>query len=123
MWGYHEMADIALAYQRTGDQVRFDEAMAVLDAANQQALSQGVRGNGFLMLLAASHAMAGEHDQALNRMAEAIDGGFITSTKISKELPFFRELDGNPEYEAIQARMIEHLNLERQQLGLEPVST
>ena len=30
-------------------------------------------------------------------------------------------LDGNPEYEAMQARMIEHLNRERQKLGLEPV--
>ena len=31
-------------------------------------------------------------------------------------------LDENPEYEAMQARMIEHLNRERQKLGLEPVS-
>ena len=30
-------------------------------------------------------------------------------------------LDENPEYEAMQARMIEHLNRERQKLGLEPV--
>jgi hypothetical protein len=47
----------------------------------------------------------------------------ITSSKISKANPYFRELDGNPEYEAIQARMIEHLNNERAQLGLEPVTT
>ena len=56
-------------------------------------------------------------------MAEAIDGGLITSVKISREYPYFRELDGNPQYEAIQARMIEHLNRERAQLGLEPISS
>ena len=75
------------------------------------------------MVVAAQHAMAGETEEALKWLAQAIDGGVITSSKISKEYPYFRELDGNPEYEAIQQRMIEHLNRERAQLGLEPVST
>jgi len=75
------------------------------------------------MLVAAYHAMAGETGQALQFLARAIDGGLITSAKISREYPYFRELDGNPDYEAIQARMLEHLNREREQLGLEPVST
>ncbi len=123
VFGYREMADIALAYQRAGNQQRFDEAMAALDVANQQAVSQGVKGTSLLMTVAARHAMAGETDEALKGLAQAIDGGLITSSKISKEYPFFRELDGNPEYEAIQARMIDHLNRERAQLGLEPVST
>ena len=122
VFGYREMADIAFAYRRAGNQARFDEAMAVLGAASQQSVSEGMRGGNLLVVLAAYHAMAGETDQALDWLAQAIDGGFITSSKISKEYPYFRELDGNPEYEAIQARMIDHLNRERAQLGLEPVS-
>jgi len=121
--GYSEMADIAFAYRRTGNQSRFEEAMGILDTALSQSQSQGVRGRVFLVTMAAYHAMKDENDQALSYLAEAVDKGLITSTKISRELPFFRELDGNPEYEAIQARMIEHLNRERQKLGLEPVST
>ena len=121
LFGYREMADVALAYRRAGNQARFDEAMMRLDEANQQSLSNDIQGHYFLLSLAAYHAMAGAHDQALVRLAEAIDSGMITSTKISKEYPYFRELDGNPEYEAIQARMIEHLNNEREQLGLPPV--
>jgi hypothetical protein len=88
----------------------------------QQSQSQGIRGQRFLVTLASYHVMKGEHDQALTLLSEAVDRGLITSTKISREFPFFQELDGNPEYEAIQARMIEHLNRERQKLGLEPVS-
>ena len=42
----------------------------------------------------------------------------IISSKISEEFPYFRELDGDPEYEAIQARMVKRLNDERQKLGL-----
>ena len=80
-------------------------------------------GGDLLLVVAAHHAMAGDPEQALSRLAEAVDGGVIVSSKISKDYPYFRDLDGNPEYEAIQARMIEHLNREREMLGLEPVST
>jgi len=120
--GYSEMADIALAYRRTGNQDRFEEAMAILDKAMQHSHSQGIRGQRFLVTLAAYHVMRDEQGQALTLLSEAIDRGLITSTKISNEFPFFLELNGNPEYEAMQTRMIEHLNRERQKLGLEPVS-
>ena len=122
MFGYREMADIALAYRRAGNQARFKEAMIRLDEVTRLSLSDGVQGHSLIMSLAAYHAMAGAHDQALVRLAEAIDSGWITATKISKEYPYFRELDGNPEYEAIQARMIENINRERKQLDLLPVS-
>ncbi len=121
IFGYREMADIALAYQRAGDQPRFDEAMKRLDAASQQSLSQGIKSYDLLLMLAAYHAMAGANDLAVARLAEAVDSGMIISSKISEEFPYFRELDGNPEYEAIQAQMIKHLNDERQKLGLPPI--
>jgi len=121
LFGYREMADVALAYRQAGSQARFDEAMAALQAANRQTLSQGIKGGEFLMVLAAWDAMAGKTDAALQRLAQAIDGGLIVSSKISKEYPYFRGLDGNPRYEAIQKRMLEHLNRERAQLGLGPV--
>lgn len=122
MFGYREMADIALAYRRAGNQTRFNEALATLHATNRKSLEQGMRGPENLMMMAAYHAMANQREQALDWLAQAVDGGMITSTRISKEYPYFSELDGDPEYEAIQTRMIEHLNSEREQLGLEPVS-
>jgi hypothetical protein len=97
--------------------------MAALGASCERTLAQGMQGSEFLMVVAAYHAMAGDTDQALSRLAQAIDGGLIVSARISHEYPYFRELDGNPDYEAIQQRMIEHLNRERAQLGLEPVRT
>ena len=117
------MADIALAYRRAGNQARFDEAWTILRMTSEQTRSQGIRGGDFQMVLAAYHAMAGNPDQALGHLALAIDGGLIVSAKISKEYPYFKDLDGIPEYEAIQARMIDHLNREREKLGLEPVTT
>jgi tetratricopeptide (TPR) repeat protein len=123
MWGYREMAEIALAYRRAGNQARFDEAMTRLDAGNQKSYSQGVRSQYLLMTMAAYFTMAGAYDDALAHLGDAIDKGFVASSKISRQFPFFRELDGNPDYEAIQSRMIEHLNVERAKLGLEPATS
>ncbi len=53
----------------------------------------------------------------------AISQGRISTTKITRRCPALSPLEGNPQFEAIQARMIEHLNSERQKLGLEPVSS
>ena len=121
IFGYRAMADIAFAYQKAGNQVLFEEAMARLNAANQNTLSHGITGYGLQLMLAAYHVMAGDDHLALERLAEAIDNGLIISSKISKEYPYFRGLDGNPEYEAIQVRMNEHMNSERRLLELPPV--
>jgi TolB-like protein len=122
-FGYREMADIALAYRRAGRTDRYEQAMEVFDSTNRDSWDQGVRSSHLAIMHAAYHAMMGDTRQSLNWLAQAVDGGMIVSAKISKEFPYFRELDGHPEYEAIQTRMIEHLNNERAQLGLEPVST
>ena len=53
MLGYREMADLALAYRRAGDQARFDEAMMRLDEATRQSLSDGINGHFLLISLAA----------------------------------------------------------------------
>ena len=121
MFGYREMADIALAYKRAGNQALFEDAMRRLDAASEITLSHGIKGNDLQIIVAAYHAMAGANDLALASLAQAIDNGLIISRRISKEFPFFRDLEGDPEYEAIQARMMEHVNVERQQLGLQPI--
>jgi tetratricopeptide (TPR) repeat protein len=94
IWGFREMADIALAYQRTGNQQRFEEALAALGEANAQAQSDGMQGKDLKMLVAAYYAMSGDQAQALEWLGQAIDGGLIVSKRISLELPYFRELDG-----------------------------
>ena len=65
---------------------------------------------------------ANQQAKALEFLAAAIEGGVITSSRISDDLPFFKDLEGIAEYESIQSRMIEHLKHERAQLGLEPRS-
>ncbi len=72
---------------------------------------------------AAHQALAGNQEASLDSLDRAISQGLITTTKITRQWPALSPLEGNPQFEAIQTRMIEHLNNERQKLGLEPVSS
>gem|GEM_PF-1139495 len=121
-WGYPVMADIALAYRRAGQAEKFNDAMMRLRRAHDSLISQGIDNPYFWLNEAAYYALANQQAKALEFLAAAIDGGVITSSRISDDLPFFKDLEGIAEYESIQSRMIEHLKHERVQLGLEPRS-
>jgi TolB-like protein len=117
------MLDVALAYSRAGNQQRFDDALEHVRKVHENFKIQGVKSSFFLMNEAAYQALAGDIEASLDYLNRAISQGLITTTKITRQWPALSPLEGNPQFEAIQARMIEHLNNERQKLGLDPVST
>jgi len=121
--GDYLMLDVALAYSRAGNQKQFDKALAHVRTVHEDLKSQGVKLSIFLMNEAAYQALAGDIEASLDYLNRAISQGLITTTKITREWPAFSPMEGNPQFEAIQDRMIEHLNNERQKLGLDPVST
>jgi TolB-like protein/Tfp pilus assembly protein PilF len=121
--GYNVMIEVALAYKKTGNQQRFDDAMSMIRAAHDSLISQGLNNRIFFTLEAAYYAMAEDRGKALEFLAAAVDNGLVVASRITEDLPFFQEFEGDPEYEAIQARMMEHVNRERAKLSLEPVST
>jgi len=66
--------------------------------------------------------MAGDLEGSLDYLDRAISGGLITSIRITQGAPYLETLEGDPRFEAIQARMVEHLDSERAKLGLEPAT-
>jgi len=117
------MIDVALAYSRAGNQQKFDQAMAQVRRVHERLLAQGVNNATFFMNEAAYLTLAGDREGSLDYLDRAIKQGLITTTRISQAWPYLAPLEGDPRYQAIQARMLEHLNSERKKLGLEPVST
>jgi len=117
------MLDVALAYSRTGNQQRFDDALGHIRKVHESLKAQGVNMAVFFMCEAAHQALAGDFEASMEYLDRAISQGLITSKQITREWPALSPLEGDPQFEAIQARMIEHLNSEREKLGLEPVST
>jgi hypothetical protein len=72
---------------------------------------------------AALNALAGDTERAIAFIERAVERGFVSSWRITDELPYLKLLEGDPRFEAAQQRMRERVNAERAALGLEPLST
>ncbi len=116
------LLDLAFAYSSLGNAERFDEAMAHARSALDTARELGYRQPFFSFSEAVYFTLSGERDRAIVLLADAVDNGLLLGTKFSFGWDALKVLEGDPEYEAIQARMFEHMNAERTELGLEPVS-
>jgi len=121
-FGYNLMLDVALAYSRTGNPERLNDALQRVLLVHEQLRKEGVDNHWFDISEAAYHAMTGDLESSLNHLDDAISGGLITSSRITSEWPALEPLEGDPLFEVIQARMIEHMNSEREKLGLEPAT-
>ena len=122
-FGYDLMLNVALAYSRAGNQERFDDAIERIHKVHENLMNQGVSNSLFFLSEATHQALAGDLDASLDRLDQAITLGLITTSRMTLANPALEPLEGDPRYEAIQARMLEHLNREREKLGLEPITT
>jgi TolB-like protein len=119
--GHLMMLDVALAYSRTDNPQRFEDALARVGRVSRDLQEQGIQNPLFFMGEASHQALAGNLDASLEWLDRAISGGYISTTRMVQEWPYLEPLVGDPRYEAMQSRMLEHLNAERAELGLEPV--
>jgi TolB-like protein/Tfp pilus assembly protein PilF len=115
------MLDVAYAYSSIGNEDRFSDAMARYRRAMDAGIAMGFRGNFVNLVEAVYFTLAGDPQAALAQLDQGVNDGLVIGGKLANAWAAFKTLEGDPEYEAIQARMIEHLNEERAELGLEPV--
>jgi TolB-like protein len=120
-YGYDQMADIALAYSRTGNTGRFDNALLLVENAVSSLSDQGVDNWGFMWGNAKYLALAGEYDEAITKLEHAIERGMKTNAPITADEPIFEPLRDNPRFIAAEALMVENINAERESLGLEAI--
>jgi TolB-like protein len=119
-YGSDNIGNIAWSYARTGNDMKFGDAIARMQSALAHQKAQGAD-NYWLTMSEAYHAMLnGDEDLALALIGKAIDKGYLGDARLSITWPVFESLEGNDRYEAIQARMVERLNAERAELGLAP---
>jgi tetratricopeptide (TPR) repeat protein len=121
MFGYQVMAEITLAYSRSGNTERFDEALLLLENAMSSLSGQGIDNYFYEVENAKYLALAGEYDEAITRLESAIDRGFQDYAPIAAHTPIFAPLQDDPRFVALEALMVENINVEREALGLEPV--
>ena len=120
-YGYAEMAEIALAYSRTGNMERFDEALLLVENAMSKLTGQGIDNFVFMIENAKYLALAGKHDEALTKLERATERGMMGFTPIAADMPMFEPLSDDPRFVAVEAAMVENINVERESLGLEAI--
>ena len=120
-YGYDLMVDVALAYSRTGNTQRFDDALVIVDKAISSQSEQGVDNWGFLVGNARYLALAGEYDEAITQLEHAIDRGMKLYPPLAALEPTFAPLQDNPRFIALETIMVDNINVEREALGLEAI--
>jgi tetratricopeptide (TPR) repeat protein len=120
-YGYDLMTDVALAYSRTGNTERFDDALLLVERAISNLSSQGIDNWGFMLGNAKYLTLAGKYDEAITQLEHAVDRGFKGYAPIATAIPMFEPLRDDPRFVAAETHMIETINVERRALGLEPV--
>ncbi len=120
-FGYNVMAAVALAYSRTGNYERFDEALMLVENAMSKVIDQGIDNFGFMVENAKYLALAGRHDDAVSQLEQAVDRGWIGFAPIATTNPIFEPLSDHPRFLVVEAMMVENINVQREALGLEPI--
>ena len=121
--GVGTLLDMAWAFGKMGDSNRFDQAMSHSREALEQQEALGYKYPFLYVDKAIYQVMSGDRQRALELLAIAVDGHISIGGDggLARVSPVLRVFEGDPEFEAIQQRMLEHINSQRSELGLEPV--
>ena len=115
-WGVMEM--VAMAYSRTGNVARFDEAMQFVDRRLVSLNEQGISNFVFSRNLASHAAMLGDIDAAFAHLEAAVDSGWVAIGDPAEIEPTLAVLADDPRYASIKANVLANVNADRELLGL-----
>ena len=115
-WGIMEM--VAIAYSRTGNVARFDEAMQFVGRRLASLKEQGVSNSVISRNLASHSALLGDFDAAFTHFEAAADGGWVVIGDLAEVEPALAVLVDDPRYAAIKTKMLANVNADRELLGL-----
>jgi tetratricopeptide (TPR) repeat protein len=119
--GYYLMEEVALAYSRKGDTKRFNEALLLVENAISNLSGQGIDNSVFIYGNAICLTLAGQYDEAMTQLENAIDRGYRTFAPLATSTPMFEPLRDHPRFVAIEAVMVDNINVDRKALGLDPI--
>lgn len=119
--GYGVMGEVALAYQRTGNAARFDEALQFMAKHVQKLKEQGVDNIAFYFNEAVRYALMDDKEQALDNLERSAARGMTTAGLPVEISPALATLADEPRFAEIEATMLSTTNRDRATVGLPPV--
>jgi hypothetical protein len=114
------MIEVAVAYKRTGNLERFDQAMQHVGSAMDYISEQGLDNIAVKMSKVRQLALQDDRDAAFVTLEQAIAGGIQYYGKLADD-PAYASLMADPRLEVLQGTMTANINVDRQALGLDPI--
>jgi len=121
-FGYSIMAEVALAYSRTGNQERFNEAMLFINRQSSRLDEQGVDNFIYSGNRAIEYALLGDADSALTQLQQAVNRGWTTAGVPTDVIPAFAMLADDPRFKELAVAMLSNINRDREIVGLPPMN-
>jgi len=121
-WGAWAMGFVAEAYAGMGNEAKFSEALQLARASNDAQLASGADNWSLSWSRAHLAVLAGQPEEAITLLERAVEQGVVFDLTAPTAWPSFKPLRGDPRFEVVRSKMLEHLNSERAELGLEPLS-
>ncbi len=122
-YGDPEWSFLALAYSRIDKEEKFKEVMSRYKAGLDLQIEMGADNWALTWSRAHYALLSGDPEAAIALLDKAVQQGAIFDDALSGPWGIFGSLRGDPAFEAVRARMLEHLNKERAELGLGPLTT
>ena len=120
-FGNLNMLYMAKACMETGRLQLYEQAMKLVRADHDRNMAQGVVWNPFYLAESYYWTLANDHDKAIEFLGKMVDRSFYATPRISQLYPILKPLEGDPRFEEIQLQMLQNLNRERIEAGLEPL--
>jgi TolB-like protein len=118
--GYGLMQDVALAYQRAGNQERADEALLLVDQRMTHLADEGIENFLFSSNKAVHAAMLGDKDAAFEYLLAAAEKGWTVNGDLAAQIPQFAVIADDPRIDDIEVIMLATMNRDRGVVGLPP---
>jgi len=116
--GYEVMSSVALAYLRTGNQERHDEAVRFIEEVIDRRAEQGVDNFVFSGTRGIHYAMLGDADKAFSHLEQAVNRGWRIIGDPVDTVPELASLADDPRFEELKSAMLANANADRELLGL-----
>jgi len=121
-FGYGVMLSVALAYSRTGNEKRFADALQRYEQGIAQVQAQGAENRFLDFQSALYHSVAGSKERALEILETLAEEGMFAILPLGMWIPEFASIKSEPRFVAIENKMLEIVNGQRAELGLDPVN-
>jgi len=121
-FGYGVMLSVVLAYSRTGNEDRFDDALDRYEQGIAQVKAQGADNRFLSFQSALYYSVAGNKERSLEVLEALAEEGMFVILPLGEWIPEFASIKSEPRFVAIENRMLEIVNGQRAELGLDPVN-